>query len=716
MDKEGRMASQTLVLSIDQPGWAFHNISREIARGLGNLFSTVVIEQSSKLLSPVSGSSVLVCFWWGDTCRLRANLRPGTLITCVYDHESFCSGPANLSPEFLLALRQTDILAVCNEEIRQDIQQRSAGAKLPPIFLVPDGVNTRLFMPSRLPPGPPVIGWCGNSARMGQDKGITDYKGLGLVREACQQAHVELHVLDAAKGNSRSLHEMPPFYHAITCITCMSVREGTPNPILEGMASQRIPISTRVGIAQRMIRDQVNGFLLRERTTGALVEAIEAVKRMAPDARTNMARGARAEVEQRWAWDVTLENWRRCLLAALAIQGQSVPQGLATTRPVSPEVLQPMAQPVAAPALAPAPGPGSEPAGEPRLVSPRGHCGPAEAQARALGVEQMAEDGDVLLLSDVRDWAFHQNMKDLELYLGSKRGFAHWFVIDWCNARIEAQGRQALPAHEVDERIRAAMLRFNTVFCVYHRWGIDAMLPWDRTVGSLRALWFKPEKPGPPTAEDIALVNRFRAFHVVTKQNYDELRDHCPNAVYLTNPVNMNRFPEPTPVSGEVICSWNGNAQHASGACGDVKGFDTIIKPVCEGLKQPLVFAEYHTARLSPAEMPVFYLKANLCLCMSKYEGASNSVMEGMASGHALITTDCGNHREMQRSQIQEFGDTGIVIVERTRDALAQAICMLRADPLRVAEMGRINRAEIEARWSWSVWSQRYEEFLCRAM
>lgn len=90
----------------------------------------------------------------------------------------------------------------------------------------------------------------------------------------------------------------------------------------------------------------------------------------------------------------------------------------------------------------------------------------------------------------------------------------------------------------------------------------------------------------------------------------------------------------------------------------------------------------------------------------------SNSVMEAMAAGHAVICTDTGNHREMRDSQILNLGDTGIVLVERSEAALTAALRHLAACPDHVLEMGRLNRREIAERWSWEVWRERYREFV----
>ena len=219
----------------------------------------------------------------------------------------------------------------------------------------------------------------------------------------------------------------------------------------------------------------------------------------------------------------------------------------------------------------------------------------------------------------------------------------------------------------------------------------------------------------PPGPAEFDLVNRFAAFHVVTAANFAELREHCPGAVYLTNPVNVRRFDR-----GEtpgVVASWNGNAQHNSAGSGiDVKGFHSIVEPACRQSHTPLVIAEYHTCRLPPAEMPAFYRRGSVALCASLFEGASNSTMEAMAAGQALITTDSGNHRELRDSQIEHLGETGIEIVERNVEAFVAALRRLQADPGRAQRMGAINRREIAERWSWSAWADRYAAFVERAL
>jgi MoaA/NifB/PqqE/SkfB family radical SAM enzyme/glycosyltransferase involved in cell wall biosynthesis len=300
------------------------------------------------------------------------------------------------------------------------------------------------------------------------------------------------------------------------------------------------------------------------------------------------------------------------------------------------------------------------------------------------------------MLSDVREWAFDQNARELEAHLKDRFDFTHFYVLDW------VRGLQPLPE----------FCRFDVIYCSYHPWGVELGVPWERTLGALCSQYFDPTRKHLPGPEEFAIVNRFRAFHTVERSSYEACRAGCPQVHYITNPVDVTRF-APAPLSASpVVACWNGNAQHSNGLHEDVKGFYSIVHPACKRAGVPLVFAEAGSCRKQPSEMPGFYQRANLAVCASLYEGASRSIMESMASGLAVLATDCGNHREMQQSQLQEYGETGIHIVPRNVDAFASELARLRDDPELVAEMGQLNRAEIERAWSWPAWRDRYAAFL----
>lgn len=307
-----------------------------------------------------------------------------------------------------------------------------------------------------------------------------------------------------------------------------------------------------------------------------------------------------------------------------------------------------------------------------------------------------------LLICDVVEWAFHINNTDMACHVKDEWDCDHYSVTDY----QYSQGTIVPPWEEYD-----------AVFAPYHKWGLDALYPWNHMLGSLRAQWFDPANPVPMGPHEFALIKQFRGFQACNKRMFEEMAPHCDNAVYLTNPVNTKRFPNPVENYDDVICSWNGNASHSSAGIGvDVKGFHTIVRPAIQKTEAPFEFCEFSSKRLRPNVMYIFYKKANVSLCASLYEGASNSTMEAMAMGQVLISTDVGNVREMQDSQQKHFGDTGIVIVDRSSDAFAAAIIELRKDLPRLKAMGQLNREEIFARWSWDHWAQGYRDFLNMAV
>jgi len=292
-----------------------------------------------------------------------------------------------------------------------------------------------------------------------------------------------------------------------------------------------------------------------------------------------------------------------------------------------------------------------------------------------------------LLLADVPGWAFDCNNVDIAKYVTS---------ITWERKCIHEM--HALPVR----------WSYDLTFLPMWRW--VPWFPYSRVVGALRSSVFDAQSPGEIPYD---VVNRCAAFQVCEAGSFRRLRDRCPTVRYLTNPVDMDRFPSMTP-ERDLVCEWNGNVGHWAGdRSGDVKGFSTVIIPACSAAGVRLVVAEYNTCRKAPDEMPAFYRRASVALCASLYEGASNSVMEAMASGLAVICTDVGNHREMQISQIRHYGDSGIVIVDRTPDDFARVLGWLT--PARAREMGEINRREIAERWSWDAWRDRYSAFFMEA-
>jgi len=76
-------------------------------------------------------------------------------------------------------------------------------------------------------------------------------------------------------------------------------------------------------------------------------------------------------------------------------------------------------------------------------------------------------------------------------------------------------------------------------------------------------------------------------------------------------------------------------------------------------------------------------------------EGCSNSIMEYMACGLAVVATESGGTPE-----IVEDGVTGVLIPAHDADALSEALRALRDDPARSRAMGQAGRRSLEQRFT----------------
>lgn len=98
--------------------------------------------------------------------------------------------------------------------------------------------------------------------------------------------------------------------------------------------------------------------------------------------------------------------------------------------------------------------------------------------------------------------------------------------------------------------------------------------------------------------------------------------------------------------------------------------------------------------RRFPPEVAEALQRADIFLHTSCSEGISNAVLEAMATGLPVVTTDAGGMREAVRG-----GVDGFVVPVRGTDAIAAALTLLAADPELRARMGESGRQRIEERF-----------------
>ncbi len=105
-------------------------------------------------------------------------------------------------------------------------------------------------------------------------------------------------------------------------------------------------------------------------------------------------------------------------------------------------------------------------------------------------------------------------------------------------------------------------------------------------------------------------------------------------------------------------------------------------------------------------DLPSLYQSSDIFVLPSKKEGMSNSMLEAMASGLPIITTDVGGIEELIK-------ENGIVIPQGRIDVLADALTELILNPEKRRRMG-IESREISSKMSWGNVAKRYYKIYMR--
>jgi glycosyltransferase involved in cell wall biosynthesis len=228
------------------------------------------------------------------------------------------------------------------------------------------------------------------------------------------------------------------------------------------------------------------------------------------------------------------------------------------------------------------------------------------------------------------------------------------------------------------------------------------------------------------TAKDIAytqsILERSAAYYVCSNTLLD---------LYSANP----RFPKPygvcqdgvdtalfrprgsCAVPGTLRVGWAGNSAWGdlSEWSNDVKGFHTLIAPAVEHLQREgwaleLVRADRAIRHIPFEEMPDFYASIDVYVCASLCEGTPNPVLEAMACGVPVVSTDVGIVGEA-------FGplQRAFILRERSPWELARLLRILAREPARLAALSAENLEQIKG-WDWSAQAQKFKPFFAQCL
>lgn len=176
----------------------------------------------------------------------------------------------------------------------------------------------------------------------------------------------------------------------------------------------------------------------------------------------------------------------------------------------------------------------------------------------------------------------------------------------------------------------------------------------------------------------------------------------------LFKPVNLTRFNNIQ--DRELVVGWAGNSKWA-GDIEDFKGFHSILKPAVEelqmeGLNIRLELADRQNGFIPHTEMVNYYAKIDLYVCPSKIEGTPNPVLESMACGVPVISTDVGVVSDAFGPLQKEW-----LLAERSQKSLKEKLRKFYFE--RESLVSNLSNENLETikKWDWSIKSQNFKSF-----
>jgi len=343
--------------------------------------------------------------------------------------------------------------------------------------------------------------------------------------------------------------------------------------------------------------------------------------------------------------------------------------------------------------------------------------------------KEKKEKKKVALLIDGRNWAFHNIAKNVMKYLGHKYEFKEYFHSDYTNEnwlKLYAELYTEKPDiifffwrpmlnHLFGEELKAYLeyhcnisgdeyesFLNNTVIltAVY-----DHLFLTEKKIAENRKL-FAYEADG----YFVASNKLMRIYNEIDSYNkpYNVIQDGVDlDRFFREKGARFNNSNEP------LVVGWAGNSEWGINEDGiDHKGFNTIIKPAIEALQKEgynvqLIYANKNEPEtyLKGDAMNSFYNKIDIYICTSDIEGTPNPVLESMAVGIGIITTDVGIVKEVFGKEQQKF-----VLEERTIDCLKAKIKDIYSNRDILLKLSNENQIRI-SHWTWESKCEKFDEF-----
>jgi glycosyltransferase involved in cell wall biosynthesis len=298
----------------------------------------------------------------------------------------------------------------------------------------------------------------------------------------------------------------------------------------------------------------------------------------------------------------------------------------------------------------------------------------------------------ILLVVDRKNWAYSTKAEQItKCYQGDNFSFSTISTKDKPKKIIEAFKKNNL----------YVFFGFQNFRSCHRNYGVDPQ----RTLVSIASheSWDQfqttPTNQVLPSKKIINYLRQFLGVSAVSKRLQKLFQEaDLKNIAYTPNGVPLEMFtPNYSRVSEKIlVCGYagrdkdqkKGNRSIIMPAVNRVSG--TILKQALCDFKLEKKTKSRGKTHLSYERMPEFYQSLDVYLCASREEGSCRSVLEAMASGCAIISTDCGAIKELIEHKYNGL------IVKRSVKGFVNALNYLSLHGDLLDKMKRRSRVSVE--------------------
>lgn len=178
--------------------------------------------------------------------------------------------------------------------------------------------------------------------------------------------------------------------------------------------------------------------------------------------------------------------------------------------------------------------------------------------------------------------------------------------------------------------------------------------------------------------------------------------------LHLFKPSRLERFNN-IQKGDKLVIGWAGNSKWAHEK-EDFKGLHTILRPAveelqAEGYPVELEICDSSVNKIPHSEMPKYYEKIDLYVCVSKIEGTPNPILECMACGVPFISTKVGIVPEVA-GEVQKL----YILQERSISCLKNKLIEILDNPgiLKILSDENLNSIKY---WDWKDRARKFIDF-----